>query len=79
MVQIDRLQDGRRKITSNSEVDGLRDGEVNIKQIFSYRQSGLTDDGMVVGEFKMNKRIPRVYDKIKRKGIDSLDSIFKVD
>lgn len=79
VVQIDRLQDGRRKITSISEVDGLRDGEVNIKQIFSYRQSGLTDDGMVVGEFKMNKRIPRVYDKIKRKGIDSLDSIFKVD
>ena len=77
VVQIDRLQDGRRKISSISEVDGLEDGNVNIRQIFSYKQSGVMDDGTVEGEFKINRGVPRVYDKIKRKGIDRLDKILK--
>ena len=77
VVQIDRLQDGRRKISSISEVDGLEDGNVNIRQIFSYKQSGVMDDGTVEGEFKISRGVPRVYDKIKRKGIDRLDKILK--
>ena len=77
VVQIDRLQDGRRKISSISEVDGLEDGNVNIRQIFSYKQSGVMDDGTVEGEFKISRGVPRVYDKIKRKGIDRLDKTFK--
>lgn len=77
VVQIDRLQDGRRKISSISEVDGLSDGVVNIRQIFEYKQIGVMDDGTVEGEFKLNRGIPRVYDKIKRKGIDRLDKMFK--
>ena len=35
------------------------------------------DDGTVEGEFKINRGVPRVYDKIKRKGIDRLDKILK--
>lgn len=77
VVQVDRLQDGRRKISSISEVVGLEDGNVKLKQIFSYVQKGLLDDGAVEGEFKINRGTPNVYDVIKRKGIDRLDSIFK--
>ena len=77
VVQIDRLQDGRRKITSISEVIGLKDGVVDIKQIFGYVQKGMLDDGTVHGEFKINRGTPLVYDKIKRKGIDRIDYLFK--
>ena len=77
VVQIDRLTDGRRKISSICEVYDIIDGKVNIKPIFSFNQKGLTDDNMVEGEFKLNRGIPKVYDKIKRKGIDRLDDMFK--
>ena len=77
VVQIDRLTDGRRKISSICEVSDIIDGKVNIKPIFSFNQKGLTEDNMVEGEFKLNKGVPGVYDKIKRKGIDRLDDMFK--
>lgn len=77
VVQIDRLTDGRRKISSICEVSDIIDGKVNIKPIFSFNQKGLTDDNMVEGEFKLNRGIPKVYDKIRRKGIDRLDDMFK--
>ena len=76
VVQIDRMSDGRRKITSISEVVGMKKEEIELKEIFAFKQKGLADDGSVMGEFLMYKYIPKVYDKIKRKGI-SLDNIFK--
>ena len=73
IVQIDRLSDGKRKITSISEIDGMKDGEIVLKEIFSFKQVGVANDGSVMGEFGVYKRKPRVYDKITRKGIDIKD------
>lgn len=77
VVQIDRLSDGRRKITSICEVTGLKEGNVNLNQIFTFSQKGTLDDGTVEGEFKISKGTPKVYDKIIRRGIGSLDDMFK--
>jgi pilus assembly protein CpaF len=77
IIQIDRLSDGRRKITSISEVDGIKDGNIIVKDIFNYIQNGTEDDGTVVGDFIQQKYTPKVFDKIKRRGITNLDSIFK--
>ena len=76
IIQIDRLADGRRKITSISEVNGLEDGNINVREIFGYVQKDTLDDGTVVGDFVKKRRIPVVYDKIKRRGINELDRIF---
>lgn len=78
VVQIDRLTDGRRKITSIGEITGINDtGNIIINPIFSYNQKGTTEDGMVEGEFKLNRKSPKVYEKIARKGIKEIDRIFK--
>lgn len=76
IIQIDRLTDGRRKITSISEVNGIDNGDINVREIFSYVQEDTTDDGTVVGDFVKKRRTPIVYDKIKRRGINELDKIF---
>lgn len=76
VIQIDRLTDGRRKVTSISEVDGIRDGNIIVKEIFSYEQDDTLDDGTVVGNFTKRRGTPKVYDKIKRRGIDDVDRIF---
>lgn len=76
IVQIDRLSDGKRKITSISEVAGMKDGNVALKEIFSFKQTGVSDDNSVMGEFGLYKRKPLIYDKIIRKGFDTIKDIF---
>ena len=76
VIQIDRLSDGRRKITSISEVDGLKEENIITKEIFAYLQSDTLDDGTVVGDFVKQKSRPTIYDKIKRRGIPDLDDMF---
>lgn len=77
VVHIQRLSDGKRKITSICEVDGFKDDVINLNEIFSFKQDGLTSNGEVMGEFVMSKKVPEVYKKIKRTGIDDIDDIFE--
>lgn len=76
VIQIDRLTDGRRKITSISEVDGIKDGNIVVREIFAYEQNDTLDDGTVVGDFTRRRGTPKVYDKIKRRGINDIDRVF---
>ena len=75
IIQIDRLSDGKRKITSISEVTGLKDDKVSLKEIFAFKENGLSEHGDVRGEFIVYKYVPKVYDRMKRKGIN-LKNIF---
>lgn len=77
VVQTSRLTDGRRKITSISEVVGLKDDNIILKDIFSFKQDGITETGEVIGEFKMENYVPLVYKKMKSRGINDLEDIFE--
>ena len=78
IIDVERLSDGRRKISSINEIIGLNDfGEIDIKEIFSFSQTGLTLNNEVIGEFKQNNYIPKVYEIIKNRGYNELDDIFK--
>ena len=77
IVQTQRFSDGKRRVSSISEITGMKDGEILQKEIFKYKQTGVSDTGSVLGEFLMYKRIPRVYSKIKTKGITTLDGMFE--
>lgn len=76
VVSIERLQDGKRKIVSICEVAGLKNNEIELKEIFAFKEKGLTQTGEVNGSYIMYKYTPRVYKKIKSKGIDIVDDIF---
>ena len=77
VVQIDRLGDGSRRITSISEVTGMSDGNIVLNEIFSFNQLGVANDSTVMGEFIFHNKRPKVYDKIERKGITTLEHMFK--
>lgn len=77
VLNVERLSDGRRKITSINEIVGINNtGEIEIKEIFSFKQTGLTNSNEVIGEFKLNNYKPIVYNKIKSRGIDKIDYLF---
>lgn len=78
IVNIDRTSDGRRKITSICELTGMKEDEIEIREIFAFHQKGLTKNNEVDGEYTLyDTKLPRVYDKIISKGIDTITEMFK--
>lgn len=76
VINIERLSDGRRKITSISEIVDFDGDIIKLKEIFAFRQKGLTESGEINGEFVLYNYVPNVYKKITSKGIHSVDDIF---
>lgn len=76
IVQIDRLSDGKRKIVSICEVNKGKTNEITLDEIFAFNQKSISEDETVIGDFVVNKKAPKIYDKMKKKGID-LSDIFK--
>jgi len=76
VVETERLNDGRRKVTNISEIVGFKDDQIELKEIFTFKQKGMLENGLVDGEFLLHKRKPDVLKKITCKGIDDLKEIF---
>ena len=77
VIQIDRMSDGRRKVTSISEVVGLKDGVLQLNEIFGFVQKGIAEDNSVIGDFTMTKKVPKICEKLQRKGITGIKEMFK--
>ena len=79
VVNIDRMSDGKRKVTSISELENFEEDEIKLKEIFAFHQKGLTPNGEVDGEYILyNDTIPAVYKKISTKGINDIDFMFPI-
>jgi len=77
IINVERMSDGRRKVTSISELDDFSGGEIKLKEIFAFKQKGLTSNGEVDGEFILYPGLPSVYKKIKARGINDIEDIFE--
>lgn len=77
VVNIERLSDGRRKVTSISEITGFDGENILLEDIFAFKQKGLTDSGEVNGEFVLYNHVPVVYKKMRSRGVHSVDDIFE--
>ena len=77
VINIERLHDGKRKITNISEVVGFENDTIKLNTIFEYRRNGLTIVGEENGEFIKCKKKRSVYKLLKSRGINDLDLIFK--
>ena len=77
VINISRLGDGKRKVTSICEVVGFEKGEIKLNEIFAFKQTGITSTGEVDGEFVLNKASKQTYERLKSRGIDNLDDMFE--
>ena len=77
VINISRLTDGKRKITSICEVVGFDRDEIKLNEIFAFNQTGITEEGEVDGEFVLNKATLKTYDRLKSRGITNLKDIFE--
>lgn len=70
VVNIQRMHDGKRKITSICEVDGFEKDMIKLAPIYEFVQKGLTDTGEERGEFTCKTAKPKVSKLLKSRGID---------
>ena len=76
VFQQSRLSDGSRRVTHVAEVTG-REGEVfTMADIFLFKQTGLTPENKVIGQFVPTGMIPKFVETLQRRGIKVPREIF---
>ena len=68
VLQLERLSDGRRRLTSISEVTGMEGEIVLMQDIFKFERRGVDADGRVLGEFKPTGVRPKFMEALNARG-----------
>jgi pilus assembly protein CpaF len=76
VVQVLRLIDGRRKITSIQEITGMEGEVVTMQEIFAFKQTGLSPDGKVQGYFQATGVRPKFSERLRAFGAVLPDAMF---
>ena len=70
VVQVSRMTDGKRKVMSIQEVTGMEGEMITMQEIFTFKQTGLGDDGAVHGHHTASGVRPRVIERLRHFGIN---------
>jgi pilus assembly protein CpaF len=69
IVQVARMRDGKRRITSITEIAGLDGDIIATQELFTYRLDGEGPGGELVGTFVSSGLRPRFHDKAEYYGL----------
>ena len=79
VIQVARLSDGRRKLTSLAELSGMEGDVITMQEIFRYRQTGISSDGIVQGRFEATGIRPRFLEQVMAHGVTLSPDLFRPD
>ncbi|MFL7794772.1 MAG: CpaF family protein [Anaerolineae bacterium] len=77
IVQLERMRDGTRKVTSVSEVQGMEGDVITMSDIFKFESVGF-ENGRVVGALRPTGLRPKAMNRIEESGIHLPPSIFGI-
>ena len=69
VVQVARLSDGARRVTSISEITGMEGETITMQEIFQYERTGVDKEGTVIGRFRPTGIRPRFAERLKSCGL----------
>ena len=76
ILQQSRLQDGSRRVTHLTEVQGMEGDVVTLQDIFIFEQTGKDENNKIVGRFKPTGIRPKFLEKLAGNGIHLPNDIF---
>lgn len=79
VIQVLRMVDGRRKVTSIQEITGMEGEVVTMQEIFAFRQTGMGPDGRVRGYFHATGVRPKFVERLHAFGVVLPDTMFDPD
>jgi len=69
VVQVARLADGSRRVTSISEITGMEGETITMQEIFMCERTGVDQQGQVLGRFRPTGIRPRFAERLKSCGL----------
>jgi pilus assembly protein CpaF len=70
VLQTERQEDGRRRLVSVQEINGMEGEIITMSEIFKFQRHGIDEQGNVLGEFRATGIMPRFYEHLEERGID---------
>ena len=70
IIQVARLADGRRKLTSLQEITGMEGDVITLQEIFSFKPQRIDPHGNVKGIFRFHGVRPKFIERFRTSGID---------
>jgi len=77
VVQVTRLSDGTRKVTSITEITGMEREVITMQEIFVFERTGIREDGKVCGRFRATGIRPRCADRLAASNIQLPAEMFE--
>ena len=69
VIQLERLSDGRRRLTSLQEITGMEGDVVTMQEIFVFERRGVDQDGNVQGDLVPTGLRPHFAKRLQLAGI----------
>ena len=79
IVQLSRLSDGTRRVTSITEVTTMEGDVIAAQEIFRFRRQGITKDGVVQGRFEPTGVRPSFAERLQLYGVDVPAALFSME
>ncbi|SDG66220.1 pilus assembly protein CpaF [Vibrio xiamenensis] len=76
VVQMDRQEDGKRRMVSISEINGMEGEIITMSEIFRFQRQGMDEDGNVIGYYTATGVIPACHDQLSKRGMHLPFDIF---
>lgn len=76
IIQLERQEDGTRRMVSMQEVHGMEGETITMSEIFTFERTGIDADGKVQGRHKATGIMPNFYDRLARRGMELPRSLF---
>jgi pilus assembly protein CpaF len=77
IVQLTRMADGKRKVTSIAEITGMEGDIIQSQELFKFVRTATLEDGSIVGHFEATGVRPRFLEHLKAMGIEFPGSYFE--
>lgn len=77
IIQLQRLSDGTRRLTSIQEVVGMEGDVVTMQEIFAFKRRGVAEDGTVLGGHVATGVRPRFAQYLQERGLGLPDTLFE--
>ncbi|MET0656803.1 MAG: CpaF family protein [Steroidobacteraceae bacterium] len=70
VIQVERMEDGRRRVVSLQEINGMEGDVITTTELFSFERRGLDGDGNVLGELRSTGIVPAFVRRLRERGIE---------
>lgn len=76
IIQVSRLTDGTRRVTSVTEVTSMEGEVITMQEIYRFRRRGISSEGKVVGHYEATGVRPQFVERLQIAGVDLPPHLF---